>query len=48
MNTLSVTDSELEVLKELIRNALAEDETGEDEYEDALNSLTEKILWHDA
>jgi hypothetical protein len=48
MNTLSVTDSELEVLRELIRNALAEDETGTEEYEDALNSLTEKILWYDA
>ena len=45
MNRLSFSSYEFDILKAWCREALKEPGTGSDEYEEALNSLSEKILF---
>ena len=47
MKHLSFSDDEFNLLKIWVTDALADPMTGSDEYEDTLNSLSEKFLWSD-
>jgi hypothetical protein len=47
MNHLSFSDKEFELLKDWTIQAIADNKLGSDDYEDTLNSISEKILWNE-